>query len=98
MRRKDFLDLAEYGNNAWKGAYSKREILENAMNYYSDYQWSKKNGKTTDMIRFLVDQLSYDYLSGERQVVSWMKTMLHELKIDSENNPAIAIFAKNELI
>lgn len=98
MRRKDFLDLAEYGNNAWKGSYTKREIIKNASNYYSDYQWSKRNGKTTEMIRFLIDQLSYDYLSGERQVVSWLKTMLHELKIDINSNPAIALFTKNEFI
>lgn len=77
MRRKDFLDLAEYGNNAWKGAYSKREILENASNYYSDYIYALKTGHISSTIKYLIDNLKEDIKSGEtsEKVKRWLSEL-----------------------
>lgn len=77
MRRKDFLDLAEYGNNAWKGSYTRREILENAGNYYSDYIYALKTGHISSMIKYLIDNLKEDIKSGEtsEKVKRWLSEL-----------------------
>ena len=41
MNFMDFYDLAVYANEAWKGAYSQREIVENAYTYWGDYLTSQ---------------------------------------------------------
>lgn len=77
MRRKDFLDLAEYGNNVWKGVYTKREILENARNYYSDYMYALKTGHISSTIKYLIDNLKEDIKSGEtsEKVKRWLSEL-----------------------
>lgn len=36
----NFYDIAEYGNEHWKGNFSSREIADNAYNYKTDYDFS----------------------------------------------------------
>lgn len=72
MKRKDFLDIARYGNAAWKGAYSPREVMNNACVYYSDYTWCIRNRKVTETMMFLVDKLMDDYANGATQVSPWL--------------------------
>ena len=77
MRRKDFLDLAEYGNNAWKGSYTKREILENAGKYYLGYIYALKTGHISSTIKYLIDNLKEDIKSGEtsEKVKRWLSEL-----------------------
>lgn len=35
-----FYDIAEYGNEHWKGNFSQREIADNAYNYKTDYDYA----------------------------------------------------------
>lgn len=37
MEFSDFYDIAEYGNKHWKGAYSQKEVKQNAYDYYTDF-------------------------------------------------------------
>ena len=43
----DFYDIAEYGNEHWKGCFSPREIANNAYDYKAEYDYSIKQGKPT---------------------------------------------------
>ena len=51
MEYKDFYNIAQYGNTAWKGAYTAQEITQNAREYYSDFLASKNSGGPTFLIR-----------------------------------------------
>lgn len=72
MKRKDFYNIALYGNNTWKGTYSAREVVQNASVYYSDYVWCLRNRKVTETMMFLVDKLMDDYANGATQVSPWL--------------------------
>ena len=41
----DFYDIAEYGNENWKGSFTLREIACNAYDYKVEYDYSIKQGK-----------------------------------------------------
>ena len=43
----DFYNIAEYGNENWKGNFSQREIANNAYDYKVEYDYSIKQGKPT---------------------------------------------------
>ena len=43
----DFYDIAEYGNENWKGSFTPREIANNAYDYKADYDYSINQGKPT---------------------------------------------------
>ena len=47
MEYADFYDIAEYGNENWKGSFTPREIACNAYNYKAEYDYSIKQGKPT---------------------------------------------------
>ena len=74
MRRKDFLDLAQYADETWEGNYSPREVIENASIYYSDYMYALKTNYTSNTIKYLIDNLKEDIKSGEtsEKVKSWL--------------------------
>ena len=36
----NFYDIAEYGNEHWKGNFSPREIADNAYSYKTDYDYA----------------------------------------------------------
>ena len=73
---KDFYDIAEYGNEAWKGCFSAKEIAENAYIYCADFQWSKENGGVTHNIKELAKLLAED---GSEECKGWLYDMANEL-------------------
>lgn len=40
----DFYDIANYGNENWKGGYTLKEIACNAYEYFADFEYSKAKG------------------------------------------------------
>ena len=77
MRRKDFLDLAQYADETWKGNYSPREVIENSSIYYSDYMYALKTGHISSTIKYLIDNLKEDIKSGEtsEKVKRWLSEL-----------------------
>lgn len=77
MRRKEFLDLAQYADETWKGNYSPREVIENASIYYSDYIYALKTGHISSTIKYLIDNLKEDIKSGEtsENVKRWLSEL-----------------------
>lgn len=78
MEYQDFLELAVYGNTEWNGAFTSEEIIENAEIYYSDFQFSKRTGETTETILELLNLLEED---GEKQAIDWKRRIEKELNL-----------------
>ena len=79
----DFYDIAEYGNENWKGSFTPREIACNAYNYYEDFQWSKANNKVACTIQDLIDNLEEDAMNmpDNEDVKEWIRCIKTELNI-----------------
>ena len=60
LEYSDFYDIAEYGNEAWNGCFSAREVANNAYVYYADFKWSKENDYKQSSIKTLIDNLCED--------------------------------------
>ena len=60
MTKKDFLRIAEYANENWKGSFTQSEIKENAEIYYADFKWSKENDTISETIKTLCRNLADD--------------------------------------
>ncbi len=60
MMKELFLQIAEYGNENWKGNFTPEEVRQNAETYYADFLWSKKNGTVSETIKTLVKNLAED--------------------------------------
>lgn len=78
MEYQDFLELAVYGNEQWNGAFTQEEIKENAEIYFSDFQFSKRTGETTEIIMELLNLLEED---GEEQASQWKRRIEKELNL-----------------
>lgn len=78
MEYQDFLELAQYGNKEWNGAFTQEEVKQNADIYFSDFQFSKRTGKTTDTIIELLRLLKED---GEEQASNWKRKIEEELNL-----------------
>lgn len=78
MEYQDFLELAQYGNEEWNGAFTSEEVAENAETYYSDFLSSKKTGKITEIIMELLNLLEED---GEEQASNWKTRIEKELNL-----------------
>ena len=78
MEYQDFLELAVYGNEQWNGAFTQEEIKENAEIYFSDFQFSKRTGETTEIIMELLNLLEED---GEERASEWKTRIEKELNL-----------------
>lgn len=78
MEYQDFLGLAQYGNKQWNGSFTQEEIEENAEIYFSDFQFSKRTGETTETILELLNLLEED---GEKQATDWKRRIEKELNL-----------------
>lgn len=78
MEYQDFLNLSAYGNEQWNGSFTQEEVAENAETYYSDFLFSKKTGKTTEIITELLNLLEED---GEEQASEWKTRIEKELNL-----------------
>lgn len=76
MEYSDFYDIATYGNVAWKGSFSPKEIACNAYDYYADFQWSKENKMVTRTIQELAKLLAED---NSDECADWLYRMAEEL-------------------
>ena len=73
-----FYDIAEYGNEMWKGFFSKKEVAENAYIYYADFQWSKENNEVAHNIKELAKLLAED---GSYECKEWLYEIATELNL-----------------
>lgn len=73
---KDFYNIAEYGNEMWKGCFTPKEVACNAYDYYVDFEASKENGKPTRIIQELAKLLVED---GSEECKDWLYDMAKEL-------------------
>lgn len=60
MELEDFLRIAGYGNEMWKGSFTSEEVRENAEIYYADFQYSKANDTISETIKTLAKNLADD--------------------------------------
>lgn len=85
LEYSDFYDIAEYGNEAWNGSFSKKEVAENAYVYYSDFKWSKENNYEQSSIKTLIDNLYEDirnlseYDDDYHRISYWIYEITKEL-------------------
>ena len=66
MEYSDFYDIAEYGNENWKGSFTPREIACNAYDYLCEYRYSVAKGKPTctmiELCKLICEDMDYaDY-------------------------------------
>mgnify|MGYP004665686701 CR=1 FL=1 len=78
MEYQDFLNLSAYGNEQWNGSFTQEEVKQNAKIYYSDFLFSKKTGKATEIITELLNLLEED---GEEQASNWKTRIEKELNL-----------------
>ena len=62
----DFYNIAEYGNENWKGSFTPREIANNAYDYKVEYDYSIEQGKPTrtmiELCKLICEDMDYaDY-------------------------------------
>lgn len=60
MTYADFLQIAKYANENWKGSFTEEEVKENAEIYYADFLWPKANNKVAESIKSLCKNLEED--------------------------------------
>ena len=86
----DFYDIAEYGNENWKGSFTPREIANNAYDYKVEYDYSIEQGKPTrTMIELCklccedMDYLNYPQIQEENTLtVEQMQKILSDFMIE----------------
>lgn len=78
MEYQDFLNLSAYGNEQWNGSFTQEEVKYNADIYYSDFLFSKRTGKATEIITELLNLLEED---GEEQASNWKSRIEKELNL-----------------
>lgn len=69
MDYSTFYDIASYGNKAWKGGYTEKEVAVNAYEYLAAYNDSKADGSPTETIKELTRLLAMD---GSDQCKEWL--------------------------
>ena len=69
MEFLDFYNIAEYGNKQWKGAYSQKEVEQNAYDYYTDFLACLDEGQLTPVIKELARLLADD---GSDEAKYWL--------------------------
>ena len=79
----DFYDIAEYGNEHWKGSFTPREIACNAYDYKVEYDYSKEHNKPThtmiELCKLICEDMDYaDY--GEIQEESENALTVEQMK------------------
>lgn len=78
MKLNDFLQIAEYGNENWKGSFTKEEVACNAYDYLCEFKESKENEEPTHTIKELAKLLAED---GSEQCKDWLYQMASELNL-----------------
>lgn len=76
MGYEDFYDIAVYGNEAWKGSFTQREIACNAYEYLCEFEDSKAKKRLNGTMLDLVDLLMQD---NEDECIEWATRILTEI-------------------
>lgn len=74
MKRSDFLELARYCNENYKGSFTDREIFSNAYDYWCEYEWSKRTHKYSFVIQSLLELLKDD---ATKEALEWVNRIEH---------------------
>lgn len=78
MYFEDFYEIASYGNEAWKGCFTPKEVACNAYNYLCEFKSSKANGEPTHTTKALMKLLAED---GSEEAREWLYQMTTELNL-----------------
>ena len=88
MTREDFLKIAEYGNENWKGCFTEEEVRQNAEDYYAEWKYSKEQGKAThtmeELCKLLVEDIEGESVEAEN--------FLYQIIADAEDTWACDIY------
>ena len=76
MNYADFYDIAVYGNEAWKGSFTQKEIACNAYDYVCDFEVSKANKKLNHTIAELINLLKED---DSEKCLEWAEQIVREI-------------------
>ena len=76
MEYGNFYDIAEYGNQNWKGFFSPKEIACNAYDYLCEFNASKEQAKPTHTIQELCKLLKED---GSEECLEWALQIEEEI-------------------
>ena len=92
MEYTDFYNIAEYGNENWKGGFTPREIACNAYDYKVEYDYSIKQGKSTrtmiELCKLICEDMDYaDYTETQEEsenalTVEQMKQILSDFVME----------------
>ena len=95
----DFYDIAEYGNEHWKGSFTPREIACNAYEYKAEYDYSicspfvhfTEEGITCQII-IQLSKAKYEvlYNAGHRYLKGTIKGKVYDHQLD-ETNYSVAL-------
>ena len=88
----DFYDIAEYGNENWKGSFTTREVACNAYDYLCEYRYSVAKGKPTrtmvELCKLICEDMNYaDYSEIQEEsenalTVEQMKQILNDFLME----------------
>lgn len=73
-------DVAEYGNKAWNGKFTEREIAENAFEYWCEWKSTLDSDKVTANLDTLMHQLHEDYCNGSAEALEFLDAIIRELE------------------
>ena len=87
-----FYNIAEYGNEHWKGSFTPREIACNAYDYKVEYDYSKEHNKPThtmiELCKLVWEDMDYaDYAEIQEEsenafTVEQMKQILSDFVME----------------
>lgn len=72
----NFYDIAEYGNEHWKGSFTPKETACNAYDYLLEFEKSKNDEKPSHTIKELCELLAED---GSDEAKDWLYQIADEL-------------------
>lgn len=78
MEYMDFYDIAEYGNEVWRGKFQPREIAKNAYDYFEEFKESMQKPRVTPTIQNLLELLDED---GSETALEFANNIRYELNL-----------------
>ena len=76
-----FYDVAEYGNENWKGNFSPKEVAQFAYDYFTEFENSKATSKVSSDIQSLLECLDED---RSEECKLWASEIRKELRLDEK--------------
>ena len=104
MEYSDFYNIATYGNVAWKGSFTDKEVAQNAYEYLVEYNTSNEQGKVTHTMEELCKLLIEDIEGGSEEAEDFLYNILAEATWNVESfycdgcgKREIVFFSRQEL-